>query len=544
MKYLIYILLVSQIIFTQDNNYDGTFDAANQLIVNDLNGDGIFDNKIPGQFLINKFNIPSYNNTNSLLSFTQLWQSPSGAFTNCWDGYIGYIDSDTLLDIAGFTFSPAKFYIWEQSAIKPDSFYLVTEFIKSEGGSFGPIIVGDTDGDGKKEIIAADVLGIARIYIYENDGDNIYINQNTQTTLVHPSNSQGGQGIYIADLNKNGKKEIILLRGTSSPGGGEVRVWEHTGSFGNPTYTNIYTYTTVTYIFGKGGIGDSDNDGWDEVFLTFGGFPTFNTFIRRIEFDSSSSSFQHLIFEAPSIGLPASYRVYDLGNDNVKELLMTGNSNSRASVYIFRSNGQNSYVKLDSIFEYADNNNMLNSDIKVLTGNTNPTLLLGSFNGRVYTYQHNGAAFVKDYENLNFPGAAIRRVYWLPTTSYDGYFNTWSSTNSNGTFYVFKRDNLIGIINNHTPVGFELYQNYPNPFNPVTHLKFEISELRFVRLTVYDILGNEINILVNQKLKPGIHEFLWDGTKYSSGVYFYKLEADNPSSSLRVSETKKMLMIK
>jgi len=335
-----------------------------------------------------------------------------------------------------------------------------------------------------------------------------------------------------------------LLRGTSSPGGGEVRVWEHTGSFGNPTYTNIYTYTTVTYIFGKGGIGDSDNDGWDEVFLTFGGFPTFNTFIRRIEFDSSSSSFQHLIFEAPSIGLPASYRVYDLGNDNVKELLMTGNSNSRASVYIFRSNGQNSYVKLDSIFEYADNNNMLNSDIKVLTGNTNPTLLLGSFNGRVYTYQHNGAAFVKDYENLNFPGAAIRRVYWLPTTSYDGYFNTWSSTNSNGTFYVFKRDNLIGIINNHTPVGFELYQNYPNPFNPVTHLKFEISELRFVRLTVYDILGNEINILVNQKLKPGIHEFLWDGTKYSSGVYFYKLEADNPSSSLRVSETKKMLMIK
>jgi hypothetical protein len=115
------------------------------------------------------------------------------------------------LDIAGFTFSPAKFYIWEQSAIRPDSFYMVQEFVKAEGGSFGTITVGDTDGDNKKEIIAADVLGIARIYIYENNGDNVYIDQNTQTTLVHPSNSQGAVGLFTADLNKNGKKKLYYL---------------------------------------------------------------------------------------------------------------------------------------------------------------------------------------------------------------------------------------------------------------------------------------------------------------------------------------------
>jgi len=541
MKHLMLVIFICYTVISQDYNNDGLFDNCNADYKIDLNGDGIIDKNIKPNFDFNKKINQYYNNSFSLMTFSPLWQSPAGAFTNCWDGYIGYIDNDTLLDIAGFTFSPAKFFIWEQSSQKPDSFYLVQEFIKSEGGSFGPITVGDSDGDGKKEIIAADVLGIARIYIYENDGNNVYINQNTQTVLVHPSNSQGGVGIYIADMNKNGKKEIVLLRGAS--GGGEVRVWEHTGSFGNPTYTNIYTYTTVTYLFSKGGIGDADNDGWDEVFLTFGGFPTYNTFIRRIEFDSASGTFQHLQFEAPSIGLPASYRVYDLGNDNVKELIMTGNSNNRASAYIFRNNGPNSFLKIDSIFEIADNNNMLSNDIKVLSGNSNPTLLMGSFNSRIYTYQYNGSTFVKDYENLNFPGAAVRRVYWLPTTSYEGYFNTWSSTNADGFFYVFKKDNTVGIINNQIPVLFELLQNYPNPFNPVTNIRFSIPPLegdrgRIIRFSIYDILGHEITVIANKQLKTGNYEFKWDGTNYPSGIYFYKLTEG------RYSETKKMILMK
>ena len=531
------MLLVSQLVFSQDNNYDGIFEKYNLCYLNDNNGDGKIDHSSIIYNFTDKFLNPAVTD-HSLLNFSSLWQSPSGAFTNCWDGYIGYIDNDTLLDIAGFTFSPAKFYIWEQSPVLPDSFYLVQEFVKAEGGSFGPIIVGDTDGDGKNEIIAADVLGIARIYIYENNGNNIYVDQNTQTTLVHPSNSQGAVGLYIADLNKNGKKEIVLLRGSSSPGGGEIRIWEHTGSVGNPTYTNIYTYTTVTYIFGKGGLGDGDNDGWDEVYLTFGGFPIYNTFIRRIEFDSASGTFQHLQFEAPSIGFPASYKVYDLGNDNVKELIMTGNSNNRAAAYVFRNNGPNSFTKIDSIFETSDDNNMLSGDIKVLSGNTNPTLLMGSFNGRVYTYQYNGSNFVKDYENLSYPGPAIRRVYWLPTTSYDGYFNTWSGTNSNGTFYVFKRDNVVGITNSQSPNEFKLYQNYPNPFNPTTHFGFRISDLGLVKLVIYNILGAKIATVINEVFSPGSYDFEFNASGFASGVYYYRLISGN------YSETKKMILAK
>jgi hypothetical protein len=535
MKAIIILLILTFSVLSNEKN-DGSFD--NFSPGQDNNGDGRINiNDLP-KLILQKYKTSHDNNNSMNMSFSQLWASPAGAFTNCWDGCVGYFDNDTLLDIAGFTFSPAKFYIWEQSPTRPDSFYLVQEFVKSEGGSFGAITFGDTDADGKIEIIAADVLGIARIYIYENNGDNVYVDQNTQNQLVHPSNSQGAQGLYIADLNKNGKKEIILLRGSSSPGGGEVRVWEHSGATGTPVYTNIYTYSTITYIFGKGGLGDGDNDGWDEIYLTYGGFPIYNTFIRRIEFDSASGTFQYIQFEAPSIGFPAMYRTYDLGNDGTKELIMTGNSNNTAACYIFRNSGANSFVKIDSIFETSDNNNMLASDIKVLPGNSQPTLLMGSFNGRVYTYQYNGSSFIKDYENLNYPGSAIRRVYWLPTTTYTGYFNTWSSTSSNGTYYIFKRDDLIGIANNQVPSEFKLYQNYPNPFNPETKISYSLSKTGNVKITIYDINGSEVRYLNLGIVSQGFHEFTFNAKNLSSGIYFYKFITGN------YIDTKKMILLK
>lgn len=530
MRYILLVLFIVSQSLTQDLNNSGIIDTRSKDF--DLNGDGVinrFDlgNNIPEA-------VPKGTTDHSpILQFSSLWQSPAGSFTNCWDGLIGYFDNDTLLDIAGFTFSPAKFYIYEQSASNPGNFTQVAEFIKAEGGSYGPITLGDTDGDGKLEIITSDVLGISRVYIYECDADNTY---SAQPTFTHPSNSQGGQGIYTGDMNHNGKKEIIVLRGTT--GGGEVNIWEHSGTIGTNTYTKIYTYTTVSYVFGKGGFGDSDNDGWDEVLLGLGGIPTFNTFIRRIEFDSASSAFQHQIFEAPSVGLPSSFKVYDLGNNGIKELFMTGNSNSRAACYIFRANGSNSYQKIDSIFETADNNNMLSCDVRILTGNSQPTLLLGSFNGRIYTYQYSGSTFIKDYENLSYPGAAIRRVYWLPTNTYDGYFNTWSGTNADGTFYLFKKDNPVGISSNNSPLQYRLEQNFPNPFNPSTNIIYYLPKASSVSLAVYDIKGSLIRLLVKKQQNAGIHTVEFQAANLPGGVYFYTLATGDKT------ETKKMILIK
>lgn len=88
------------------------------------------------------------------------------------------------------------------------------------------------------------------------------------------------------------------------------------------------------------------------------------------------------------------------------------------------------------------------------------------------------------------------------------------------------------------PETYSLYQNYPNPFNPVTKIRFDIAKPSFTKLVVFDALGREVAVLVNEELKPGTHEVGWDGLNYPSGVYFYKLTAGE------FTQTKKMILLK
>lgn len=93
-------------------------------------------------------------------------------------------------------------------------------------------------------------------------------------------------------------------------------------------------------------------------------------------------------------------------------------------------------------------------------------------------------------------------------------------------------------INNEIPNSFKLYQNYPNPFNPITNVKYQITQSTFVNITVYDILGRNIETLVNENQKAGTYLVDWNAQKYTSGIYFYKLITKD------YSETRKMTLIK
>ncbi len=82
------------------------------------------------------------------------------------------------------------------------------------------------------------------------------------------------------------------------------------------------------------------------------------------------------------------------------------------------------------------------------------------------------------------------------------------------------------------PQTYSLYQNYPNPFNPSTIISYDLKRSTRVVLTVYDILGQEIAVLVNENQEPGFKSVTWEGLdksgqKVSSGLYVYKLQADN-----------------
>ena len=85
---------------------------------------------------------------------------------------------------------------------------------------------------------------------------------------------------------------------------------------------------------------------------------------------------------------------------------------------------------------------------------------------------------------------------------------------------------------------FELQQNYPNPFNPITRISYAIPSASFVNLKVYDIIGNEITVLVNEEKQAGNYQIDFDATELTGGVYFYQLLTGS------FVETKKMILMK
>lgn len=130
-----------------------------------------------------------------------------------------------------------------------------------------------------------------------------------------------------------------------------------------------------------------------------------------------------------------------------------------------------------------------------------------------------------------------------------GLRNDIGAYGGNGSL-LLSNNAIIGIEENNPekPEGFKLYQNYPNPFNPSTIIRFDIpannplfnrgGQGDFVILKIYDILGKEIQTLLNKKLLPGTYEITWNADKFPGGIYFYELSEGN------INETKKMILIK
>ena len=85
---------------------------------------------------------------------------------------------------------------------------------------------------------------------------------------------------------------------------------------------------------------------------------------------------------------------------------------------------------------------------------------------------------------------------------------------------------------------FALYQNYPNPFNPSTTIEYSLAKAAKVDLSIYNVLGQKIATLVNSRQSAGIQQVVFDASKLSTGVYFYRIQADD------FVQVKKMLLMK
>jgi hypothetical protein len=88
------------------------------------------------------------------------------------------------------------------------------------------------------------------------------------------------------------------------------------------------------------------------------------------------------------------------------------------------------------------------------------------------------------------------------------------------------------------PKTYSLNQNYPNPFNPVTKIEYAVPNDVKVTIKVYDVVGREVNVLVNEVKTAGYYSINWNASNLSSGIYFYQMKAGN------FYAVKKMMLIK
>ncbi len=111
---------------------------------------------------------------------------------------------------------------------------------------------------------------------------------------------------------------------------------------------------------------------------------------------------------------------------------------------------------------------------------------------------------------------------------FDQFIYRLKQIDTDGSF-TYSNEIIINI--NDKPGEFLLCQNYPNPFNPLTNIEFTLPETGLVKIGVFNVLGEQIELLKNNTEEKGKHIIEWNAQNYSSGIYFCKIEYTSPSSS-------------
>ena len=134
--------------------------------------------------------------------------------------------------------------------------------------------------------------------------------------------------------------------------------------------------------------------------------------------------------------------------------------------------------------------------------------------------------------SLLYSSLLIDKRYWWRVKAYNTY--GWSDFSEVRTFDTY----VTTVESEEIPIEFALEQNYPNPFNPVTTIKYSIPTESKVKLEILNLLGEQVELLVNETKPVGLYEANWNASNISSGIYFYRIQAGE------FIQTKKMILLK
>ncbi len=149
--------------------------------------------------------------------------------------------------------------------------------------------------------------------------------------------------------------------------------------------------------------------------------------------------------------------------------------------------------------------------------------------------------------NIVFQGTSYTFRGWVGSGL--GSYTSPDSTGIDSAVSILIRNPMVETARWTTPIGiqnisteipteYKLYQNYPNPFNPMTNINFDILKSGIVKITIYDLLGREVETLVNQDMTPGRYKVDFSAINYASGMYIYRITSND------FVDVKKMLIVK
>ncbi|MFI5252816.1 MAG: T9SS type A sorting domain-containing protein [Bacteroidota bacterium] len=260
------------------------------------------------------------------------------------------------------------------------------------------------------------------------------------------------------------------------------------------------------------------------------------------------------------------YGIYSLQYDNTGIHIDSIRTTPNATQSTFLYNEDNNsifvfWIAQDSLRQYhryySNNiNHNLFSEVKQLPNTLNPwngnffldpTTRLPDF---VYLTPDSGFHFITDIEGGTEAGfIPVPEAYSLMQFIVDNGKNIYALyedvSSVSHLIHFFSISTGVSASRSTMPASFSLSQNYPNPFNPTTIINYQLPNESYVRLSLYNVLGQEVRTLVNRDEQPGEKSVQFDASWLSSGIYFYRLDATSVNDPSRVySQTRKMVLIR
>ena len=541
------------------------------IVAADFNGDGYCDIYLTnGKGYPNQLYINNMNET-----FTEIAQAAGVAdMSEAWGAVAGDFDNDGNMDIYLSNYwSKNRLYLNDGNAN-------FTDVTKAAGvGDSGPstsVALADIDNDGFLDIYVLNRSQAVDEYantLYRNNGDGTF----TDITAVSGTGDLGtGLAVGFFDYDNDRFMDIYVVNefgrdvlyhnnrdGTFTnmepvlnnpkPGAGmgvDFSDIDNDGDFdiyvanlftdflyvnnGNGTFSydeGALARTDNTMAWGIGFL-DYNNNGYEDVYVVNGAmtwpnnYNEVNVFFRN----NGNGTFTDI---ASSLGTAdggdgRAAAIADFNNDGLMDMIMLNVLRGNPILYLNSASGNNWItIRLKGTFS---NRSGIGAKIKVEAGSLEQIKEVTA--GASFASMHTLDIGFGLNSNTNIDKIT---VYWP-----SGNIQELTDVKVNQIKTITEPDELtvVGISEERLLSLFTLHQNYPNPFNPETVIMYSLPKAEEVSLVVYNLIGEKVAQLIEEKMSAGHHQVTWDASNFASGIYFYRLQAGN------LVQTRKMVLLK